>query len=261
MLHYPLATLMLAGIRRIAIVVDPDSEPAFRRLLGDGSKLGVELIFVRQDEPLGIADGLREAIKSTGDVPVLVILGDNFFFGPSVGESLREVVNSATKSKVFVKSVMNPRPFGVVELRDGASVEKVVEKPTNPSSQLVATGLYHFRRGDLNDLSSLVTSARGEVEIAELLNKLSGSDALEAIMLPRSTFWTDLGTFESINATENLIQAVETTQVASVLSPEIIAFSNGWISRDSCLDLLDAFPAGPKKDLLLFETRYVEALL
>ena len=257
MIHYALATLMLAGIRDITMVVDPESEMQFQRLLGYGDAYGVKLTYLIQEKPEGLADGIRIAAENVGTKPVLAILGDNFFFGPSVGQSLSHVVKTSSKSQVFLKEVLDPRPFGVVRMGEGRSVMEIREKPNKPESRLIATGLYHFRPNDLEHATRLSKSQRGEIEITSLLNILSNKQRLEAITLSRSTFWADLGTFDSIQHTSQFIEAIERTQSISVLAPEIISWSNGWISAQECLRLIESFPTGTKRDLLLFEFEHL----
>lgn len=232
MIYFPLATLMLAGIREIAIVVSPESEPQIKSLLGDGTRFGIRLSYTVQSKPMGIAHGFGLAYNAVKNQSTLAILGDNFFFGPKLGVSLRDLVLSKPVTRIFAKQVLNPSAFGVLQFRQDGSLGGLVEKPAKPPSDMIATGLYFFKPGDLSLTNQIASSPRGEMEVTDLLNLINTKTQVEVVKLSRSTYWSDLGDIESIDATSNFVNSIESTQLSSVLLPEIVALRNNYISRE-----------------------------
>lgn len=253
MIYFPLATLMLASIREITVVVSPESRKQLETLLGDGSRFGIELAYITQQEPLGIAHGFSLAQEANRENPTLAILGDNFFFGPKLGASLREMSKDNSSTKIFAKRVKDPRSFGVLELNADRSLHRLVEKPEYPDSDLIATGMYSFKPGDLMRVGELSPSKRGELEITDLLNLINQESNVEVVQLPRSTYWSDLGDAEALNQAQNFITSIETTQMTSVLIPEIIALGNNWVTRESLLEAFDGFPGRAYKKIIDME--------
>lgn len=253
MIYFPLATLMLAGIREITIVTSPESKEQLETLLGNGTRFGVELSFVTQPEPLGIAHGFSLAKEKNIENSTLAILGDNFFFGPKLGASLKALLDENPSTKIFAKRVKDPRSFGVLELNADRSLHRVVEKPEYPESDLIATGMYSFKPGDLMRVGELSPSKRGELEITDLLNLINQESNVEVVELPRSTYWSDLGDAEALNQAQNFITSIETTQMTSVLIPEIIALGNNWVTRETLLEAFHGFPGRAYKKIIDME--------
>ena len=253
MIYFPLATLMLAGIRQITIVVSPESESQLKSLLKDGSHFGIELSYIVQSQPLGLAHGFGLAADNNEDNSTLAILGDNFFFGPKLGTSLRELLAEKPNTRVFAKRVKNPSSFGVLELRDDGSLKSLIEKPSVPPSDLIATGMYYFKPGDLETVNEIKPSQRGELEITDLLNLINKTSAVEIVELPRSTYWSDLGDTETLNQTQNYVTSIESTQKSSVLIPEVIALANGWLSKEQVTKIFEHYPGKAYKTLLDIE--------
>lgn len=253
MIYFPLATLMLTGIRQITIVVSPESESQLKSLLHDGSHFGIQLSYIVQSQPLGLAHGFGLAADKNKDSSTLAILGDNFFFGPKLGASLRELLSEKPNTRVFAKRVKNPSSFGVLELQDDGSLKSLIEKPSVPPSDLIATGMYYFKPGDLGAVNEIKPSKRGELEITDLLNLINKKSAVEIIELPRSTYWSDLGDAETLNQTQNYVTSIESTQKSSVLIPEVIALTNHWLSREQVTKTFEKYPGIAYRKLLEME--------
>jgi glucose-1-phosphate thymidylyltransferase len=236
MIYYPIATLMLAGIREFIIVCSPQSLEPMKSLLGSGKQFGIELNYILQDQPLGIAQGFALAKEFARDRKVLAILGDNFFFGPKMGSSLKDLCASATQTTVFLKEVGDVTPFGVATLDDSGVVRSLVEKPQNSKSKLAVTGLYLFQPGDLALVAELEPSTRGELEIVDLLLAIRDRAGLNAEKLSLSTFWSDLGTTSLISKVEQYVNSIEQTQSVHVLVPELIAVEQGWVTHETMVD-------------------------
>ena len=232
MIYFPLATLMLAGIREVLVVASPGSYEALRTLIGDGSGFGIRVTYVVQPEPLGIAHGFGLGLEFLENSDCLAILGDNFFYGPNIGKNLESLVKEKPETTVFVKRVFDPGAFGVAELDADGNLLSVEEKPPFPKSNFAVTGLYRFKHDDLMLVDRMKLSKRGELEITDLIANLSSIGKVNVQQLPRSTYWSDMGTFDALHATNGYVNAVETTQNFPILSPELVAFESGWIDRN-----------------------------
>ena len=253
MIYFPVATLMLAGIRQITIIVSPESESQLKRLLQDGTHFGIEISYIVQSQPLGLAHGFGLAEEKNQDSSTLAILGDNFFFGPKLGASLRGLLAEKPSTRVFAKRVKNPSFFGVLELKDDGSLKRLIEKPSVAPSDLIATGMYSFKPRDLESVSKIKPSERGELEITDLLNRINEKSGVEIVELPRSTYWSDLGDAETLNQTQNYVTSIESTQKSSVLIPEVIALTNGWLSKEQLTKTFEKYPGKEYKKLLEME--------
>lgn len=253
MIYFPLATLMLAGIRHITIVVSPESESQLKSLLQNGVHWGIEISYIVQSKPLGLAHGFGLAADKNEESSTLAILGDNFFFGPKLGASLRELLRKTPTTRVFSKRVKNPSDFGVLDLKDTGKLKRLVEKPLTPPSDLIATGMYSFKPRDLEVVNQMEPSKRGELEITDLLNRIHEKSAVEIVELPRSTYWSDLGDSETLNQTQNYVNSIESTQKSSVLIPEVIALRNGWITKEQILETFEQYPGKAYKHLINME--------
>jgi len=228
MIFYPLSTLLLAGVREFLILTTPADQPLFEKLLGDGSALGVKILYQSQDEPKGIADGLILGEDFLQGEPSALILGDNIFYGAGVGETL-EGYRTDSGATVLAQSVGDAQRYGVLELGATGTVLSVEEKPTSPRSNLAITGLYFFDGSASARARRLRPSSRGELEITHLLDSYRSEGSLKAHVLPRGTAWLDTGTFESLAQASEFVRVVERRQGFMISAPEEIAWRLGLI--------------------------------
>jgi len=229
MIYYPLSTLMLAGIREIAIITTEQDQPTFKRLLGDGSTLGIKIEYFIQHEPNGIAEAFILCENFIGSSPVALILGDNIFHGQGVGRNLRNFLNPRG-AHIFAYQVNNPQDFGVVFLSDDSRPVDIVEKPTDKLSNLAVPGLYFYNSG-VSKMAKLVKrSKRGELEITSLNLMYLESKSLEVSVLPRGTAWFDGGTVKALHEATSYIKSIEERQGQKVGCIEEISWRNKWIT-------------------------------
>lgn len=229
MIFYPISVLMLAEIREIGIVCREIDRPAFERLLGDGSNLGLKIEYINQSRAAGISDGIKQASAFLSDSAFCLILGDNFFFGPGLTPRLKNAKASFDKATAFAYEVKNPSSFGVISYNQFNQVDSIEEKPTEPKSNTVATGLYMFNKNAIDHVKQLNTSARGELEITDLLNVYIDRNELSVEVLGRGYAWLDMGTSESLMEASIFIQSIEKRQGFKIACLEEIAFQKGWI--------------------------------
>lgn len=229
MIYYPLSTLMLAGIRDILIITTPADREQFTRLLGDGSRYGVHFSYTVQPSPDGLAQAFILGADFIGDDAVALVLGDNIFYGPGLGNQLGkyEQKDGAT---VFAYRVADPRAYGVVEFDSENNVLSIEEKPETPKSNYVIPGLYFYDNRVVEHAHSLTPSARGELEITDLNQIYLKQGKLKVEVLPRGTAWLDTGTFDSLADATNFIRTVQKRQGLSIGCPEEIAWRSGWLS-------------------------------
>ena len=229
MIYYPLSTLMLAGIREIAIITTEQDQPSFKRLLGDGSTLGINIEYFIQHEPNGIAEAFILCENFIGSSSVALILGDNIFHGQGVGRNLRNFSNPRG-AHIFAYQVNNPQDFGVVVLSDDLSPVDIVEKPTNNPSNLAVPGLYFYNSG-VSKMAKLVKrSKRGELEITSLNLMYLENKSLEVSVLSRGTAWFDGGTVKALHEATSYIKSIEERQGQKVGCIEEISWRNKWIT-------------------------------
>jgi len=240
MIYYPLSVLMLAGIRDILIISTPHDLPAFRRLLGDGSALGVRFSYAEQPRPEGLAQAFLIGREFIGDDSVCLVLGDNIFYGQGFSKMLRSatvIAETHDEATVFAYPVKDPRRYGVVTIGDEGHALKIEEKPLNPESDDAVVGLY-FYPNDVVDIAAKVKpSARGELEITSVNNAYLEQNRLVVKRFGRGFAWLDTGTVDSLMEASNFIQAVQNRQGFKVAVLEEIAFRQGWIDAGQ-LDLL-----------------------
>jgi glucose-1-phosphate thymidylyltransferase len=232
MIYYPLSVLMLAGIREILIVGNPGDLPAFRGLLGDGSRWGLRFEYAAQAEPRGLADALLKGRAFVGGQPVCVILGDSIFYGQGMQAILRGAAQLTEGARIFAYSVREPSRYGVVELDPAGAVRAVEEKPVSPRSRNAVTGLYFYDGQALELAAGLKPSARGELEITDLNRAYLGQGRLQAEVLGRGIAWLDAGTHEDLLNAAKFIQTIQERQGLMIACPEEIAFRLGFIGLD-----------------------------
>ena len=231
MIYYPLSVLMLGGIREIAVITTPEDQVQFQRLLGDGSQWGLSLTYIIQPSP----DGLAQAYLLTRDflagAPSVLVLGDNIFFGHGLPEILAAANAKGTGGTVFGYRVSDPERYGVVDFDSAGNVRAIVEKPAVPPSNFAVTGLYYLD-GRAPELASKVKpSARGELEIADLLEIYRAEGSLSVEKMGRGFAWLDTGTHGSLLDAGNFVRTLTERQGLQVGCPDEIAFRLGWIDR------------------------------
>lgn len=236
MIYYPLSTLMLAGIRDVLIITTPADQEQFQRLLGDGSRFGINLEYKVQPSPDGLAQAFILGADFIGNDPVALVLGDNIFYGPGLGTQLAtyEQKDGAT---VFAYRVADPRAYGVVEFDENFNALSIEEKPENPKSDYAIPGLYFYDSKVVKYARQIKPSPRGELEITDLNRVYLEQGKLKVEVLPRGTAWLDTGTFDSLADATNFIRTVQSRQGLSVGCPEEIAWRHGWLSDEQLRDI------------------------
>ena len=236
LIYYPLATLMLAGIREVCIVTTPRDSASVQSLLGDGSKWGLELRYTVQESPRGIAEAFPLARPHIGEGPTCLVLGDNILHGPRLGVSLSDFRNPSG-AIVFSYRVAEPSSYGVVEIDVDGNPVSLIEKPAHPRSNLAVPGLYFYSADVFGIADSLKPSSRGELEISDVNREYLRQARLEVVALPRGTAWLDCGTVDDLFEASTYIQVLTRRQGTKIACPEEIAWRKGWIS-DSELEAL-----------------------
>ena len=238
MIYYPLSVLMMAGIREILIISTPTDLPNFKRLLGDGRQLGIELSYAEQPSPDGLAQAFIIGEEFISGDSCALVLGDNIFYGNGLGRQLREAVERAQQGEgatVFGYYVNDPERFGVVEFDENFNAISIEEKPAHPKSNYAVTGLYFYDSKVCELAKQVKPSARGELEITTLNEMYLKAGQLNVQIMGRGYAWLDTGTMESLFAAGNFVRTVEVAQGLSVSVVEEIAFDNGWISKKELL--------------------------
>jgi len=235
MVYYPLSVLMLAHIREVAIISTPRDLPLYRELLGDGRQWGMKFAYIEQPRPDGLAQAYLLADAFLDGAPSALVLGDNVFFGEGLSDRLKAADERTSGGTVFGYRVSDPERYGVVEFDDGDKVLSIEEKPQRPKSPYAVTGIY-FLDGQAPELArEIKPSARGELEITDLLNLYLGRGLLNVEKLGRGYAWLDTGTHDSLLEAADFIRTIEKRQNLKIACPEEIAFLNGWITREQML--------------------------
>ena len=229
LVYYPLATLMLAGIRDILVITTPDDEPLFRRLLGDGTQWGISIAYRVQARPEGIAQAFLLAEDFLNGEAASLVLGDNLFYGHGLPDQLRQAANRDQGATVFAYYVSDPERYGVLEFDAGGRAVSIEEKPPVPKSNYAVTGLYMYDRECVEIARRLKPSPRGELEITDLNRVYLERGTLKVEVLGRGVAWLDTGTHESLLQASNFIATIETRQGLKVCCPEEIAYRQGYI--------------------------------
>jgi len=250
MIYYPLSTLMLAGIRKIAIISTPEQRPNFESLLGDGSRFGVEISHLTQVEPRGLADAYLVADDFLKGSPSALILGDNLFYGVGLGQSLATQADSLTGASVLAATVSDPESYGILKLDNSGSVTEIVEKPLQYSGSLAIPGLYFLDGSSSERVKEQSPSARGELEITDLLNSYLEDGKFNFKRLSRGTVWLDMGTPDGLSEAADFVRIVQRRQQIQIACLEEVALNLGYISQSDLESELQITPSGPYREYL-----------
>lgn len=231
LIHFPLATLMLAGVTDVSIVSAPRDLDAFQRLLGDGSSLGMSLRYVVQEHPAGISDGMLRARANVAGDEFVLVLGDNIFHGPSLGLALGDV-RELDGGVVLACTVSNPEDYAVAWLDTHGRLLDIQEKPHRPNSPWVVPGLYFYSNDVFDIAASLKPSGRGELEITDLNRELLRQDRLQVLPMPRGTAWFDAGSVTSLSDASLYVRTLEERQGVKIACLEEVAWRQGWLTND-----------------------------
>ena len=241
MIYYPLSVLMMAGIREILIISTPNDLPIFRKILGDGSQLGLLFSYAEQPRPEGLAQAFIIGKSFIGRDAVCLMLGDNIFYGPGLSNILRRAVQLTQGGLIFGYLVRDPERYGVVEFDSDGKVTGIEEKPKNPKSQYAVPGLYFYDNEVVNIARELKPSERGELEITDVNMAYLQRDDLRVELLGRGFAWLDTGTHEALQQAASYVQAIQERQGLKVSCPEEIAFRLGYIDSDQLKDLASQY--------------------
>jgi glucose-1-phosphate thymidylyltransferase len=239
MVYYPLSTLMHAGIRDLLVITTPEDLPGFERLLGDGSRFGVNISYAVQPRPDGLAQAFLIGRDFVGKERVALALGDNIFYGHGLPEVLQAAARRKSGATVFAYRVLDPQRYGVVEFGADGKAVGLAEKPPKPRSPFAVTGLYFYDNRVLDIAASLKPSPRGELEITDVNREYLALGDLHVQILGRGMAWLDTGTPEALMMASTFIQAIEARQGLKVSCPEEVAYHMGWVTADGVRRLVE----------------------
>lgn len=240
MIYHPLSTLLLAGIKEILIITTPEDQPAFKKLLGDGSQIGCRFEYVVQPKPEGLAQAFILGEDFIGDDSVALVLGDNIFYGSGMGQLLQSKADP-DGAVVFAYHVHDPERYGVVEFDENDKVLSIEEKPQKPKSNFAVPGLYFYDNEVVSIAKSIKPSHRGELEITDVNKTYLEKGKLEVGVLNRGTAWLDTGTFDSLQAAGQFIEVIEKRQGMKIGCIEEIAYRRGFINKEQLLEQAEKF--------------------
>ena len=243
MIYYPLSTLMMAGVQDVLIISTPTDTPVFERLLGDGSRYGISLNYAVQDKPAGIAEAFVIGEEFIGDDDVVLILGDNLFYGKM--DFLHRAIANNEGATVFGYRVSDPERYGVVEIDESGAVQSLEEKPSNPKSDLAIPGIYVYSSSVCEIAKSLAPSERGELEITDVHQKYLERGDLKVQVLGRGVAWLDTGTPESLLDANTFIHAIEKRQGLKIGCLEEVALHKGFLDLDGYKASIEQLPKSP----------------
>ena len=241
LIYYPLSVLMLAGISNILIITNKDEKSNFIKLLGDGSQLGIKITFLEQSRPKGLPDAFIIGKNFIGKDDVVLILGDNFFYGQGFTNRLKNALKKNNGATIFTYIVNNPSDYGILETDKKNKIKKIIEKPSRPKSNLAITGLYFFNHKVINFAKSLKPSKRNELEIVDLLNIYLKKKLLRAEFMGRGSAWLDTGNATNLFNASQYIAAIEERQGLKIACIEEIAYQNKWISKKQILKRINFY--------------------
>ena len=241
LIYYPLSVLMLAGISNILIITNKDEKSNFIKLLGDGSQLGIKITFLEQSRPKGLPDAFIVGKNFIGKDDVVLILGDNFFYGQGFTNRLKNALKKNNGATIFTYIVNNPSDYGILETSKRNKIKKIIEKPFRPKSNLAITGLYFFNHKVINFAKSLKPSKRNELEIVDLLNIYLKKKLLRAEFMGRGSAWLDTGNATNLFNASQYIAAIEERQGLKIACIEEIAYQNKWISKKQILKRINFY--------------------
>ncbi len=250
MVYYPLSVLMLAGIREIALISSPEALPLYQDLLSDGSQWGINITYLTQKEPKGIAEAFIIAEKFIDNSPTCLILGDNVFYADQMPSILKKAAEIKNGALIFAYRVNDPERFGVVEFDEKWCVKSLEEKPTNPKSDYAATGLYFYDNKVCDYAKQIKPSIRGELEITDLNHMYMKSNQLFAYLLGRGTAWLDTGTPESLIEASQFMHIIEKRQGTKIACLEEIAFTQSFITQAQLQMQLSTMPKSSYREYI-----------
>ena len=249
MIHYPLETLMGAGLRDVLIITTPDDSESFSRLLGDGSELGMNIQYAVQPPPDGLAQAFLIGAEFLAGDQAALVLGDNLFYGPSLGRKLSALTHQVG-ANVFAYEVANPSEYGVVEFNSDGVAISIEEKPTAPKSNFAVPGLYFYDETVVEVVKHIKPSARGELEITSVNDHYLQAGTLTVSVLERGTAWLDTGTFRSLQDAGEFVRVIEDRTGTKIGCIEETAWRNGWITDEKLLQHADALAKSGYGDYL-----------
>ena len=232
MIYYPLATLMLAGIRDLLVISTPQDTPRFEQLLGDGRRWGMNFSYAVQPSPDGLAQAFIIGERFIGEDTCTLVLGDNIFYGHDLTNDLKSAAAKDTRATVFAYPVTDPERYGVVEFSPGGQAISIEEKPDKPRSRYAVTGLYFYDRGVVDVAKHLRPSPRGELEITDVNKRYLERGQLDVVVMGRGHAWLDTGTYDSLIEASLFVQTLEKRQGLKMACPEEIAYRMGYITGD-----------------------------
>jgi glucose-1-phosphate thymidylyltransferase len=249
MIYYPLSVLMLAGINEILIITTPEDQPAFKRLLGDGSELGCRFEYTIQEVPNGLAQAFVLGKEFIGDDKVALVLGDNIFYGSGFGELVRSHTDP-DGAVIFAAPVQDPERYGVVEFDDQKNAISLEEKPADPKSNFAVPGLYFYDNDVVEIAETIEPSARGEYEITTVNQVYLGRKKLKVGVLNRGIAWLDTGTFGSLNEASTFVRVIEERQDMKIGCIEEVAYYSKFITKPQLLVLAEKYAKSGYGDYL-----------
>lgn len=259
MIYYPLSILMQAKIRDILIITTPDDQAGFKKLLGDGSRFGINLTYAVQEKPNGIAEAFIIGKEFVGDDSVCLVLGDNIFNGANIEKKLlaaKTIVEEDDRAVVFGYEVSDPERYGVAEVigkvasSSVCTVKSIEEKPQNPKSNIAVTGLYFYPNSVLQKAKEIQPSARGELEITTVNQEYLKEEKLSLTVLDRGFAWLDTGTFESLNDAASYVATIEKRQGVQIACLEEIGYKNKWLTKSQLNEIIEQLGKNSYKEYL-----------